>query len=141
CANHIRRDVVATGGGIAALRGQPAQPTTTIELGRGSYDIALSSDVPRAQQIEFALVCGNNDVRRGHFGETFEAYRERRLRELNAIAERDRRAAAAVTGAVIGAVAPNVHVHGQAAAPGATASVDAHASSQQAGAAAGAVAA
>src|SRR5687768_1428653 len=138
CGSHIRREVVGHGTAPVALRGQPvAAPAETIQLPRGTYDIALRFDVPRAQEIEYSVTCGGMPVVQGRLGETFDRYRERRLAELRAKTERDRRALAGVTGAVVGAVAPTATVHGQAVGPQGTATVDGHVSGQAVGAAAG----
>jgi len=136
-ANHYKREVVGAGGGVIALRGDTAPPATTIQLGRGSYDLALSFDVPRAQVVEYELSCPGLFARKGSVGETFEQYRARRIAQLNQMAARDRQAMSAV----VGAVAPNLGVRGQAQStqvtPAGTATttttVDAQVSGQAAG--------
>lgn len=137
CGPKLRRDVVNQGGAAVALRGQPAAAPATIQLARGRYEIALRWDVPRSQVVDYELTCGGLPIARGQAGETFEAYRTRRIAQLRQQADQDRRAAAAVTSTVVGAVAPNVRVQGAATAPGASATASGEVSGQAAGAAAG----
>jgi hypothetical protein len=118
------------------VRGQVA-PATSVQLAKGNYEIALRFDVPRAQLVDYDFVCGGRPISQGQVGETFDAYRTRRLYELNQKNERDRRAAASVTGAVVGAVAPTIAARGQATGPNGTATVDAQVSGQAVGQAAG----
>ena len=138
CGAHIKREVV--GGGTAAVQargaGAPAAMAGSIALARGTYDLDLRFDVPRAQVIDWTVTCPGVE-RHGVLGETFEAYRERRIAQIRADRERERKNVAAVTGVLVGAVAPDVHAHGQASGPGGQAQVDATASGQAVGAAAG----
>src|SRR5262245_42034848 len=101
--SHLRREIVGGGTGSVGVRGQEA-PATTVQLGKGNYDVALRFDVPRAQLVDYDFVCDGMPISHGQVGETFEAYRKRRLYQLQQQNERDRRAAASVTGAVVGAV-------------------------------------
>lgn len=138
CGSHIRRDVIGSGIGAVQTRGAVAvtPPAGGMTLAPGNYELALRFDVPRAQIVEWTVSCPGVD-RHGSLGETFEAYRERRLAQLRADRERERRNTAAVTGAIIGAVAPDVHAQGQASGPNGNAQVDATVSGQAVGAAAG----
>lgn len=146
CASHLRREVVGHGAATVTLRGQEAPsgndgqavaaPAGGIALARGRYEMALHFDVPHAQVVEYVVTCPNVTIP-GRVGEPFEAYRTRRLAELRAKAERDRRNAAAVTGAIVGSVAPDVRASGQATGPNGTATVDANVSGQAVGAVAG----
>jgi hypothetical protein len=154
CAPRYKREVI--GGGTATVQARAALDVTTsdvagavgavgvahaaagrtMELARGDYELVLRFDVPRAQIVEYTVACPGIEER-GSLGETFAAYRERRLAQLRADRDRERRRTAAVTGAVIGAVAPDVHARGEAAGPGGHATVDAQVSGQAVGAAAG----
>ncbi len=141
CGPHLKREVVGRGTAPVLVRGAedaptPATQTTGIQLAKGTYEIALHFDVPRAQIVDYTVTCGDQTIP-GRVGETFEAYRTRRLAELRAQAERDRRNVAAVTGALVGAVAPDVHASGQASGPNGTAAVDANVSGQAVGNVAG----
>ncbi len=80
-----------------------------VELPAGTYRFALRFDVPRAQRVEWALACPGVD-RSGTTGETFEAYRERRLAELRRRTEADRAALAGITNAVVGTVGARAQV-------------------------------
>ena len=102
CAGRYRTEVVgvATGtGGIA--------------LARGQYDFDLAFDMPRAEVVAWHVECAGATAD-GHVGETFEAYRTRRIAELRAERDRERRAVAAVVGAVVPAA------HAQVTTPNAT---------------------
>src|SRR5687767_258429 len=117
CASNIRYDVVGNDTAPVLPRGAAAPaPVGGIALARGQYRFALTFDVPRAQIVEWTVACPGSE-QRGTVGETFESYRARRLVELQRQRERDRQNVAAVSGAIIGAVAPDVHAHGQATTP------------------------
>src|SRR5690349_6379794 len=81
-ASHLRREIVGGGTGGAAVRGQLA-PATSVQLAKGNYEIALRFDVPRAQLVDYDFVCGGLPISHGQVGETFDAYRTRRLYQLN----------------------------------------------------------
>ena len=138
CASHIKREPAGAGIALVQPRGAaaPAAAAAGIALARGNYEFALRFDVPRAQVIEYAVTCAGAE-QRGQIGETLEAYRARRLAELRAEREREKKTVAAVTGTVVGAVAPDVHARAQTSGPGGTATADAHVSGQAVGAAAG----
>jgi hypothetical protein len=134
---HLRREVVGHGAATVSTRGQEvATPAGGVELARGRYEMALHFDIPHAQVVEYVVTCPNVTIP-GRIGEPFEAYRTRRLAELRAKAERDRRNAAAITGAIVGSVAPDVHASGQASGAAGTATADANVSGQAVGAVAG----
>jgi hypothetical protein len=63
---------------------------------------------PRAERLRYAIACPGAATEPIEIGETFDEYRDRRLAELRAQAERDRKNVAAITGIVAGAVAPRV---------------------------------
>jgi hypothetical protein len=135
---HLRRDVIGHGVATVSARGgqEVATPAGGLVLARGRYELALHFDIPHAQLVEYVVTCPNLTIP-GRIGEPFEAYRTRRLAELRAKAERDRKNAAAITGAIVGAVAPDVHASGQATGPAGTATADANVSGQAVGAVAG----
>jgi hypothetical protein len=82
------------------------------------YVVAL----PRAVQLHYQVACPTA-LREGTLGETFDAYRTRRLADL----ERERQAQARLIGSLVGAVAPPVRAQASASAsaagPGGSATV------------------
>src|SRR5438477_7918054 len=78
------------------------------------YVVAL----PHAVQLHYQIACPSAE-REGTVGETFDAYRTRRLAEL----ERERQAQARLIGSIVGAVAPPVPAEGAAVGPGGSATV------------------
>jgi hypothetical protein len=97
---HVGTAQVVAGGGASS-----------ISLGRGTYQMSMQFDVPRAQVVAWTLRCPGVE-RAGQAGETFEAYRTRRLAELNRMVEQDRRRLATVTNAVTSQVGARVQVRG-----------------------------
>ncbi|HEY5927398.1 MAG TPA: hypothetical protein VIV11_37195 [Kofleriaceae bacterium] len=133
----MKRETIGGGTAVVQARGTvEAAAPSTIPVTRGTYEIKLRFDVPRAQLVEWAVLCPGS-VQTGVAGETFDEYRARRLAELRAERERERRNVAALAGAVIGAAAPDVHAHAHASGPSGTAAVDAHVSGQATGDVAG----
>jgi hypothetical protein len=137
CGGHLKRETVGRGTTAVQARGgvEPVQPGS-ISLPRGSYELKLRFDVPRAQLVEWTVICAGT-MQSGVVGETAEQYRQRRIAQLIAERERERQRVAAVTGAFVGAVAPDVHARAQTTGPNASASVDARVSGQALGDAAG----
>src|SRR5215216_1018195 len=68
-----------------------------IQLPQGNYELAMRFEVPRAQVVDWKIVCPGVDID-GQVGETFPQYRTRRLTEL----ARDREADVAAANVVIG---------------------------------------
>ena len=129
----MKRETIGSGTAVVQARGSAeTAPPATIPVTRGAYEITLRFDVPRAQLVEWAVLCPGS-VQTGVAGETFDEYRARRLAELRADRERERQNVAALTGAVIGAVAPDVHAH----ASGPNGTVEAGVSGQAVGHVAG----
>jgi hypothetical protein len=107
CAPAFRAEVV--GRTSVATSPAAAGPDSPIAA---TIDIAESQDaqvlryaigLPRALQLRYRVTCPGAE-REGTLGETFEQYRARRLAEL----ERERKAAASLVGAIVGALAPPV---------------------------------
>jgi hypothetical protein len=98
---------------IAARSQAPWAVGGGIQLPAGTYDLAMSFDIPRAQEIEWSVSCPGVQ-QSGIAGETFEHYRERRVAELREQVRRDRERTAAVTSAVVNTFAPRVVASGQA---------------------------
>jgi hypothetical protein len=137
CGSHLKRETVGRGTTAVQARGavEPVQPGS-IALPRGTYELKLRFDVPRAQLVEWNVICAGT-MQSGVVGETFDDYRQRRIAQLIAERERERERVAAVTGAFVGAVAPDMHARVQARGPNATASAGATVSGQALGDAAG----
>ncbi len=118
CASQIRTELVATGHGLVTARtasGTTATGTTAaapgsggVALPRGTYEVALRFGVPRAQLVDWHIACPGVDVG-GTAGESFDDYRERRLKVLAAEREtRRRRAEAAASAAPPAPPAPTI---------------------------------
>ncbi|HEX5061286.1 MAG TPA: hypothetical protein VFV99_18090 [Kofleriaceae bacterium] len=133
CGGHLKRETIGSGATAVQARGStdPA-PAGSINLPRGVYELKLRFDVPRAQLVEWTVICPGA-AQSGVAGETTEEYRARRIAELRAEKQRERERVAGITGAVIGAVTPDVHAHAQTN----HATVDATVSGQAVGNAAG----
>src|SRR5262245_21413849 len=99
-------------GGPAVVAEIPVPESKSPQVLR--YVVALR----RAVQLHYQVDCPSAE-REGTVGETFEAYRTRRLAEL----ERERRAQANLIGAVVGAVAPPVRAGAGVAGPGGSATM------------------
>lgn len=135
CAARYRTELVGQGTAFVQPRGavagpvapEPAAPVTLpaggIPLPRGSYDLALWFDVPRAQVIEWTLSCAGATVN-GSLGESFDAYRARRIAELRVQRDHERQQVASVTSAVVGSFAPAVRTTGYVETPVGTARVE-----------------
>src|SRR6187551_2377103 len=88
CGGHLKRETVGRGATAVQARGavEPVQPGS-IALPRGSYELKLRFDVPRAQLVEWNVICAGA-MKTGVVGETAEQYRQRRIAQL--IGERER---------------------------------------------------
>lgn len=78
-----------------------------------AYLLAYEVRLPRAMELAYEIRCPEG-TQSGVLGETFEAYRTRRLAEL----EQERRRQAELVGSLVGAVVPGVQAQGTATAPG-----------------------
>ncbi len=125
CAARYRTEVVGTGNALVTPRGAPSDVHSDvvaapgaggITLPRGSYDVALRFDIPRAQRIDWHVRCPGAALE-GAIGEPFDVYRERRLDELRAQRERDRQRMAAATNLLVGAVTPRVSSRARVVTP------------------------
>lgn len=136
-STRYRHELVGHGNGVVTSRVAAGSPSTDlvaapgaggIQLPQGNYQIAMRFDVPRAQTIDWKVVCPGVAVD-GQVGETFEEYRARRIEEIQRERERERERIAAATSIVVGAVAPRVEARTKVgnADVHARAHVDAHA--------------
>jgi len=135
CAGRYRTELVGQGTTFVQPRGTAAAPVAPeaaapfilpaggIQLTRGSYDLALWFDVPRAQTIDWTVSCPGATVN-GSVGETFEQYRVRRIAALRAQRDRERQQMASVTSAVVGSFAPAAHATGHVDTPTGTVAVE-----------------
>lgn len=114
-------------------------PTVALPGGlpRSTYDVRFEVWLPRAAVVDWTLTCGSA-TQTGAFGETFEAYRERRLVELRRQREEAQRQAAAIGAAVGDAVLGTTTATVAATAPGASAEASATVDGAAVGAAVGA---
>jgi hypothetical protein len=137
CAGHVKRETI--GGGMAGVQARgtvESSPATSINISPGTYEVKMRFELPRAQLVEWTVLCPGA-AETGVIGETAEQYRERRIAELVAQRERERERVAAISGALVGAVAPDVHARGTATGPAGTVRVDGTVSGQALGGAAG----
>lgn len=83
CASHIRTEFVGTGTGVVTTRTATSPPPVGggVMLPRGTYDIDLRFNLPRAQLVEWKVTCPGVE-QTGRLGESFETYRDRRLMEM-----------------------------------------------------------
>jgi hypothetical protein len=116
CAPRFQTQVVAANSVSFA---QPTMPTTLVaelpvaESSDDEHTLRYAVHLPRALELEFVVTCPGGEAR-GTLGETFEAYRQRRLAEI----EEQRRAQAALVGSIVGAAVPSVRAGAQVSAPG-----------------------
>jgi hypothetical protein len=108
CASHIRTEVIGRGTAAIQVRdGRAAPAASTVAVTAGSYAIAMTFELPRAQRVDWTVHCPGADAH-GALGEPFEAYRARRIAEI----ADDRQSQANVTSSIAHAVVggPAVHV-------------------------------
>jgi hypothetical protein len=105
----FRTEPVGMGTGLVTARTAPgtALPTSAapgaggIQLPRGTYEIKVWFDLPRAQLVDWQLACPGIALT-GTAGETIEDYRERRIAELRAQRDSDREKVAFLTDVLVG---------------------------------------
>jgi len=105
----FRTEPVGMGTALVTTRTAPgtAVPTSAapgaggIQLPRGTYEIKVWFDIPRAQLVDWKLACPGVELT-GSAGETIEDYRERRVAELRAQRDSDREKVAFVTDVLVG---------------------------------------
>ncbi len=116
CAPRFQTQVVAAN---RVSFTQPITPGTLVaelpvaEASDDDHTLRYAVHLPRALELDFVVTCPGAEAR-GTLGETFEAYRQRRLAEL----EEQRRRQAALVGSIVGAAVPRVQAGAQVAAPG-----------------------
>lgn len=93
----------------------------------GEHRVDWTIATPRAMRVAWTIACGDAAPVAGVAGETFEAYRERRLAELRARQERKKDTIAAIGGAVLGSATAATRVETPTGEAQATATVDGHA--------------
>jgi hypothetical protein len=137
CGGHVQRTMI--GGGTASVQARGAvdsAPATSVAVERGTYEVKMRFDVPRAQVIEWTVLCPGA-AENGVVGETTDQYRARRIAELRAERHREREHVAAVSGMLVGAAAPDVSAHAHASGPAGHAHVQATVPGEAIGAVAG----
>ncbi len=94
CASQIRTELVGTGNGLVTTRTTTSVPLAGaggLPLRRGTYNFDLRFGVPRAQVVAWKISCPGAELA-GEVGETFDAFRERRLKVIEADREQQRKA-------------------------------------------------
>ncbi len=119
CGARYRTEVI--GHGVAVIAPAPIS-APPIAILPGDYEIALHFSVPRAQVVEWKVTCADATAG-GELGETFDAYRQRRIAELRHDREQKKATISAITGALVGAVAPPVQARVSVPGGSATATV------------------
>ncbi len=132
CAPRYRAQVVGSGHVVV---GAPAAPAGGAPGGggvalsqTGQHQVTMTVTLPRALRLRYDLRCPGVE-QSGELGETFEAYKQRRLAELERERTQKKQAVGALTGAVLGQATAATDVQ----TPNAEAHVEAHADGQAAG--------
>ncbi|HEV7555878.1 MAG TPA: YXWGXW repeat-containing protein [Kofleriaceae bacterium] len=108
CASHIRTEVIGRGtAGIQVRDGRAGLAATSVAVTAGSYAIAMTFDLPRAQRVDWTVHCPGADAH-GTLGERFDAYRARRIAEIADERQREANVTSSIANAVVGG--PAVHV-------------------------------
>ncbi len=119
CAPQFRADVIAHTQFAAAAPGTPMAATVAVQEQGLVHRLRYHIDFPRAMELKYAMTCPSV-TREGVVGETFEAYKTRRLAEI----ERAQKDKAALVGGIVGAVAPKAKVEGDVKTPDAEGHVE-----------------
>ncbi|MCB9560876.1 MAG: hypothetical protein H6708_10755 [Kofleriaceae bacterium] len=116
CHPRFRRETLGTGTAVLAAPGGGGDGPSAAPGGGGvtvaapgTHEIRWAIQVPRAMRVGWTIDCGGTG-QAGVAGETLEAYRERRLAELRAARDRDRRTVAAISGAALGQLGAGARV-------------------------------
>ena len=127
----------AAGPGAGATAGMTAAVALPSDHTDSTYKVDFSVWLPRAMEVDYTVRCGAA-TSIGSIGETFEAYRERRLVELRRMQADRQRTAAAVGSLVGGAVVGQQQATAAVATPTAEGQATVAVDGQAAGAAVGA---
>ncbi len=133
CAPRYRTQVVGSGhvlvgAGASAAGSAPGGGAVALSA-TGRHRVTMSVQLPRALLVRYQLTCPGGVELSGEMGETFDAYRQRRLAELDRQRTQKKQAVGALAGAVLGQANAAADVQ----APNADARVEAHADGQAAG--------
>lgn len=136
CAPRYRTQVVGSGhvlvgAGASAAGSAPGGDAVALSA-TGRHRVTMSVQLPRALRVRYQLTCPGGVELSGEMGETFEAYRQRRLAEL----ERQRTQKKQAVGALAGAVLGQANAAADVQTPNADARVEAHADGEAVGEAA-----
>jgi hypothetical protein len=116
CTPLYRTEVVAADSAAFSQPTAPATLAVELPIAEASTDghvFRYAVRLPSALELAWTVSCPGLE-QSGVLGETFEAYRTRRLAEL----EEERQHQASLIGALVGAAVPSVQASGQAAGPG-----------------------
>jgi hypothetical protein len=107
CGPRYRHETLGTGTAVVgasldggAVGASPGAGGVTVSAA-GQHRIDWRVQVPHAMKLAWALDCGGAQAT-GVAGESFEAYRDRRIAEIRAQREEEKKAIAALGGAVLG---------------------------------------
>ena len=106
-----RRDFLGRGSATISANTDGSQPAVVVGAAPGAGGIAVKAGdelevvwtiaQPRAERLQYALVCPGDEMTLVEAGETFEQYRERRLAQLRAARDRDRQVVSSVASALV----------------------------------------
>ncbi|MBI5500908.1 MAG: hypothetical protein HY907_11750 [Deltaproteobacteria bacterium] len=116
CVPQFRTDVVAANRVSYAPVAGPSTLVAEVALAEvqdGDHVLRYAVYLPRALELEYEIRCPAREDG-GVMGETFAAYAERRLAEL----EQERRQQAELVSSLVGAVVPSVQAGARVSAPG-----------------------
>jgi len=134
CAPRYRTQIVGSGHvlvGASAAGSAPGGGAVALSA-TGLHRVRMSVQLPRALLVRYQLTCPGGVALSGEMGETFDAYRQRRLAELERERTQKKQAVGALAGAVLGQATAGADVQ----TPNAEAHVEAHADGQAVGEAA-----
>jgi hypothetical protein len=126
CGAGFRHEVVGTARTTAGQSGPGA--AVAVAHPQDRHDVEVRFYLPRAAEVTYEVACPGRTYE-GVVGETWEHYRERRLRELRAQRERQVNTVGAIAGAALGRAGAG----GRVSTPAAEAEVEAEVDGEAAG--------
>jgi hypothetical protein len=120
CGPQWRADVIARTQIASPAPSAPLTATLGVKEQGAPHRLLYHVHLPRAIQLAWTWTCPNGLTQEGSVGETFEAYKARRIAQI----QRDQQQKASLVGSVVGAVAPKVQAQGDVQTPEGTAHAD-----------------